>query len=137
LDNCYCKNSEYFNALVDSLNDDTAVAFYEYLMNYEIKLDTNKIPMTDLRRRMMNMSKPLDQRFIDDIKSDDFKIQLHKNKIFVDDLYEYFRNWCENNGHYRKNMINKMNFKQSVEKYMNQTSVRIRIGDDRKFAITF
>ena len=131
LNDCYRGDHKYFVDLSDAMNDSTAVIFYKYLMNIDLTdwIPVN-IPMTDLKADMQEASKPLDQRFIDDVKNGEYEVELHNRKIFLDIFYYQFIKWCELNGH--KCIINKLNFRKSVEQYLGIKAGRVRIDDDQK-----
>jgi len=53
LDNCKCGDEDYFDALVEQLNTDSANIFYNYLLNIDISnWKKLKIPTTGLRNEL-------------------------------------------------------------------------------------
>jgi len=62
LDNSKCTDSDYFDALVEQLNPDSANIFYNYLLNIDISnWKKLKIPKTGLRNELKinSLSKPI------------------------------------------------------------------------------
>ena len=139
LNNCYCKNTTYFNALLKSLNNNTAIKFYELLINWDIsKWNRNDIPMTKLKKELINSCLPLTERFMDDVISGEYEVKYLKNdkyRIHLQRLYDCFREWVNLNGH--KIIINKTNFKNEIcEKYKLKCK-RIRIINNINIKVGF
>lgn len=135
VDDKYCQNKEYFNKLYNVLDKKHAKAFYDFLMAYDWKtyFNPNSIPMTPYKKELMEVCKPLEQRFIEDIKNGEIQIHTTKGRIFITDLYDEFKIWIDNNGH--KVKINKLNFKKGLEKYLNTKICRMKIGGVKKDGI--
>jgi len=55
------------------------------------------------------------KKFIDGIKKGVYQIKMHKNGIFMTDLYTYFQNWCKIKKYQWKSRMH--HFKLMVEKY--------------------
>ena len=74
-----CPNADYWCDLNKNyLNDEGAQHFYYYICNEYPKEDLvnlRKIPRTELKDQMVNFTKPLVDRFIDDITNEEFKIK--------------------------------------------------------------
>ena len=65
MNNCKCKDSDYFDALVEQLNDTCANIFYNYLLNIDItKWKKLKIPDTGLSNELKINSLPNTIQFL-------------------------------------------------------------------------
>jgi hypothetical protein len=54
--NKYCNNREYFNNLINSLDQDCADHLFTYLLNYNITRNIRDIPDTEIRKSMKSRS---------------------------------------------------------------------------------
>jgi hypothetical protein len=132
LDNSKCTDSDYFDALVEQLNPDSANIFYNYLLNIDISnWKKLKIPKTGLRNELKinSLSKPIQflvkcvQGEIDTIilSKDDESIKVHTNE-----LYELFIDYF---GNYRNN-ISKIDFSRQLNKF-GLKSKKVQISGSR------
>ena len=104
-------NTEYFGRIrKECFNQSVADEFYTYLLDFPA-VPISKIPDTELRQEMMNMSKPSALKFIDAIFND----SEMKEAIFDEDktvksttLYTHYKNWCSENG--ERNIITSTKF---------------------------
>ena len=104
-------NTEYFGRIrKECFNQSVADEFYTYLLDFPA-VQISKIPDTELRQEMMNMSKPSALKFIDAIFND----SEMKEAIFDEDktvksttLYTHYKNWCSENG--ERNIITSTKF---------------------------
>lgn len=112
--NRYIGDIQYFNRLYDNLKQDNADHLITFLYERQIKHDLTNIPMTTLKKEMIEMSLPSSIRFINHIKNEPFildeliekkfkldfgmkdKIEDHikKNKILSSHLYQLYDQWC-------------------------------------------
>ena len=96
MSNIHANDQEYFNNFYSlCFNQDVANEFYTYLLDFE-SVDLRKIPMTEIKREMMALSKPNPLRFLDAVKID--SMFGEETNIKARDLYTHYRNWCEENG---------------------------------------
>jgi hypothetical protein len=101
----YQGNDAYFKEIKKLvMNQDTANAFYTYLLNYEA-VDITKIPNTQIRQEAINISKPCAVRYIDYIKEYPLEEQNTLTGVFEEmkeikasELYSKFTCWCRDNG---------------------------------------
>ena len=94
-------NEVYFgNIRKQCFNQEVANEFYTYLVNFQA-VPLNKIPNTNLRQEMMDLSKPNPIKFLDWIREDeDAQVQLciENDRVKSADLYNSYKGWCDNNG---------------------------------------
>jgi hypothetical protein len=85
----------YFQKLADTcFNQEVANAFYTHMLDFD-SVGIRKIPDTELRREMMNLSKSTPLKFVDHI------CEIYDNEtseVSAKDLYEKYTNWCTQNG---------------------------------------
>ena len=97
----YMNNNDYFGKIRDlCFNQSVADEFYTYLMNFQ-SVPLCKIPNSDLRSEMINLSKPNPMRFLEWIREDeDAQVQLsiENNRVRPIDLYNSYKGWCNDNG---------------------------------------
>ena len=96
----HMNDTEYFGRIRrECFHQSVADEFYTYLLDFPT-VQISKIPDTELRQEMMNMSKPSALKFIDAVFTD---IEL-KDAIFEEKtvkpsvLYTHYKNWCSDNG---------------------------------------
>jgi len=118
LHNAKCKDSDYFDALSEQLNDDCANIFYNYLLNIDITTWKKlKIPDTGLRNELKINSLPKTIQFlikcvegqIDTIHIDGMNV---RKKLQTSELYTLF---LENYGF--KTNITKIEFGRELFKF--------------------
>lgn len=100
-------NREYFNQLINEcFNQDCGDMFYTYLKNYpnNQKVDILNIPMTDIRKSMINSSKHNVDNFMNDVVNGcvniypHFWLDIQNNEISIENIYNLYRQWCLNTG---------------------------------------
>lgn len=132
LNDCYCKNTKYFNKLLSTLHEQTAKEFYKFLMEWDISnWDRNNIPVTKLKQDLIDHSAPLYVRFMEDVFNREYIIYQFKNgdyRIYLQDLYNEFKTWCSDNGH--KGIINKTTFKNNITERYKIICKRIEINKE-------
>ena len=109
-------DSQYFDMIREKcFHQDVANEFYTYLLDFPA-VNIHKIPETDLKREMINMSKPSAIKFMDDI----FNNEEFKQSIFQDEktikpitLYEHYKNWCSSNG--ERNIVSNTKFGITID----------------------
>lgn len=109
--NIYRNNSEYFDRIRDiCFTQDIANQFYTYLLDFPA-VNLSKIPMTDLKHNMINISKPSPLKFLDAINEDvDLKEAIldGETRVKATLLYSKYREWCVENG--ERNIITSTKF---------------------------
>ena len=96
LDNCKCKDSDYFDALAEQLSDDCANIFYNYLLNIDLSgWKKLKIPNTRLKNELKINSLPKTIQFLmkcveGDIDTIDLDCLNTKHKLQTSELYALF-----------------------------------------------
>jgi len=92
-------DTEYFDMLQrECFNQDVADSFYTYLLDYPNKVDVRKIPNTDLRKEMMNLSKSTPLKFLE------YALDEGKEEIWDTEttgatfFYQKYVEWCRDNG---------------------------------------
>lgn len=98
----HMNDAKYFQRLNDlCYNQDVADEFYTYLMDFK-KVSLVEIPDTELRRNIINLSKPNPLKFIDD---EDNLRQRYAGDIVgrvltvkASVLYQCYKEWCGTNG---------------------------------------
>lgn len=99
-DNKYTKDYDYFNKLTESLNQECANHLFTYLKQYNITIDLRRIPETELRRDMMELSMPNPQRFLRETREN--MEEVHCDISNADKLtspthlFNLYLAWCEN-----------------------------------------
>ena len=109
-------DSQYFEMIREKcFHQDVANEFYTYLLDFPA-VNIHKIPETDLKRDMINMSKPSAIKFMDEI----FNNEEFKQSIFQDEktikpitLYEHYKNWCSSNG--ERNIVSNTKFGITID----------------------
>lgn len=101
MSNVYRNNSEYFDRLrALCFNQDVANQFYTYLLDFPA-VDLSKIPMTEMKRSMIQVSKPSPLKFLDAINEDaELKEAIldGETRVKAMVLYSKYREWCAENG---------------------------------------
>jgi len=97
---------EYFTELTRSFNQNVGNHFFTYLLQYEIPSDVNLRypPMTDMKARMQNASKPNVLKWLDEFKSADYEIiekfdndlqaMIDKSVYTSKWLFSEYMAWC-------------------------------------------
>ena len=97
----YRNNSEYFDRIRDiCFTQDVANQFYTYLLDFPA-VNLSKIPMTELKKNMINISKPSPLKFLDAINENiDLKEAIldGETRVKATVLYSKYREWCVENG---------------------------------------
>jgi len=95
MSSCRMNDKEYFtNLRRDCFTQSVADEFYTYLMSVEL---VPCVPMmTDIRREMMELSKPSPLKFLDAINDENMFEGL--NEVKAKELYTEYKNWCNDNG---------------------------------------
>ena len=94
----YMNNNDYFGNIRDKcFNQDVADEFYTYLMNFKT-VPIHKIPNTDLRNELINLSKANPIKFIDFARSDPDSMERMTDKVKGIVLYAEYKKWCIDNG---------------------------------------
>ena len=119
---------EYWNTLRSSFNDEVGNHFYTYICNLKELVSLDKIPKTDLKNEIINVSSSsttkflrfirdqiicykkynenLDKNLLDIQDDDNDNIEYDKNYIDIlkinevrsADIYIYYKCWCSENG---------------------------------------
>jgi hypothetical protein len=101
MSNVYRNNSEYFNRLrTICFNQDVANQFYTYLLDFPA-VDLSKIPMTEMKQSMIQVSKASPLKFLDAINEDsELKEAVldGETRVKATVLYAKYREWCSENG---------------------------------------
>jgi len=117
LSNCKCGDENYFDALVEQLNTDSANIFYNYLLNIDISSWKKlKIPNTELRNELKINSLPKPVQFlVKCIEGEIDTINLRKNKsskVHTNHLYELFIDYFG-----FRNKMSKIDFSRQLNKF--------------------
>lgn len=92
----YVGNFEYYKEFRNRcFNKNVGNAFYTYLLHFK-RVDVQKIPDTESRRLMQELSLSTTQKFYNDIVEE--KTYENGDEIKASVLYDRFRIWCNNNG---------------------------------------
>ena len=104
----YKQNNDYFADYLDVLDNDYAGDhIYTYFKNYpeEDMVNLRKIPMTEIKQEMLDLSKSSVVRFVECMDEEVEQAMLYdwvgkdgKKAISVDNFYSLFLNWCAKNG---------------------------------------
>jgi hypothetical protein len=107
---CHLNDTVYFNMLEkECFNQETADAFYTYLVNFSA-VEVRNIPNTVLRREMMDLSKSTPLKFLDAI--DDENI-FDSPTVSASEFYTRYQRWCSDNG--EKNTYSSTKFGASIK----------------------
>lgn len=122
MDGAHKNDDSYFSKIRDTcFNQEVANEFYTYLLDFEA-VNLNKIPETDLKREMINMSKHSSVKFIDNILEDvgmkdnifDFTMKNDDKKyVLAKNLYTFYKNWCSENG--ERNIVSSTKFGMMIK----------------------
>jgi hypothetical protein len=94
----YINNWDYFGNIRNKcFNQEVADEFYTYLMNFKT-VPIHKIPNTDLRKELINLSKANPIKFIDFVRDDPDSMERLTNKVKGIVLYTEYKKWCVDNG---------------------------------------
>lgn len=133
---------DYLHA--DILTEETAYDFYNYLnsLNLNDLVSLRKIPDTNLRKRMINNSKPSHVKFFDTIKNTDiiipeklyinsfvYKEELISTAIKPKDLYRLYENFC------RERKENQLRYNLFFDVVNNKLIKTVRTKSTGKFCI--
>lgn len=100
----YVGDYDYFDKLGNCMNQENADMLYTYFLNYpsEEMVDLRRIPMTELRKAMMDSSRNSVEMFIEELLNEEVDcvnwINEDEKKIASSDLFTAFVNWCTRNG---------------------------------------
>lgn len=110
----------YMRTLRSTLNQESADHFYSYLMSIDLMGwdATTKLPMTEAKKDIIELSLPKEVLFIKQHKW----IGRMKNQT----LYKYYTNWCKDNG-YNNKISSYIWFSKNISKYVNT------VGDGRGY----
>jgi hypothetical protein len=120
MDPIYMNNEEYFtNFRGKCFNHAFGKHFYNYLMNYE-SISLMKIPMTEIRKTLMELSKPSYRKYLDAIKdnleNDENKMFGNETKINATTFYNKYVDWCKSNG--ERIILNNTKFGIMIKPYI-------------------
>jgi len=113
----YARNFEYFTELNKNLQQDNADHLITFLYERKITHDLRDIPMTQLKKEMIELSLTTPIRFVNSIKeesdlindllhrgvndvalNDSIKLDINSNKIKSSSLYLLYMQWCKERG---------------------------------------
>ena len=96
--NRYAQNFEYFKRLGESLNPNTGNHFISFLKERDLSnVVLTNIPMTDLKKEMIEHSLPSPLRFLNYVRENNVCFSNWK-EVKSKDLFDMFSCWCiENN----------------------------------------
>ena len=128
----YKRRKNYFDELVDNMNDENAEHFYHFLMNRDVKdMRHRTIPTTTYKRELMMASTNSVIKFMNEfIKEEDIDVNdapdeyIRYNK---DELYSRYKNYTEDNGTPK---FNKNNF--NIHLMNDDKGVKMKIVIDNK-----
>ena len=94
-------NVDYFAIIRKKcFNQEVANEFFTYLLQFPA-VPLNPIPQTNMRREMMDLSKPNPLKFLDWIREDDdnqIQLSIENGRVKSSDFYNVYKSWCETNG---------------------------------------
>jgi hypothetical protein len=102
------QDNDYFAHFMDMLdNDEAGNHIYTYFKNYpkEDMVNLRKIPMTEIKQEMLDLSKSSVQRFVECMNDEldeaclyDWVCKAGEKAISAINFYENYKGWCSNNG---------------------------------------
>ena len=92
----YINNREYFNALADALNQDTANHLFTYLKRYKININLRNIPESEYKKEIQEMSLSSSLRFLKAIKRREVEPVGYPD-IKGQELFNSYSGWCKCN----------------------------------------
>jgi hypothetical protein len=96
MSSAHMNDTEYFGKIrKECFNQSVADEFYTYLLDFPA-VDISKIPQTELKQEMMNMSKPTPLKFLDSVREDN--IFDSGAEVGASDFYSRYQRWCSDNG---------------------------------------
>ena len=99
----HINDTAYFDALeTKTFNQETYDAFYTYLLDFPA-VSVRSIPDTDLRREMINLSKPTPLKFLDAVlrergEEEEDLFDGEGSEVSATLFYTKYQNWCQQNG---------------------------------------
>src|SRR5210317_79242 len=104
----YKQDTDYFADFMDTLdNDEAGNDIYSYFKNYpeDEMVNLRKIPMTEIKKEMLDLSKSSVQRFVE-CMNDELDAACLYDMIGKDgekaisclNFYEHYKGWCSSNG---------------------------------------
>jgi len=104
----YKQNTDYFADFMDTLdNDDAGNHIYTYFKNYpdDQMVNLRKIPMTNIKQEMLELSKSSVVRFVECMDEELEETVLYdwvgkdgERAVSCLNFYENYKGWCSNNG---------------------------------------
>jgi phage/plasmid-associated DNA primase len=92
----HMNDNEYFGRIRrECLNQDVANEFYTYLLDFPV-VPLNQIPDTELRREMMQISKPNTLKFLDAVRENN--LYDGAEEVSATSFYDRYKQWCSDNG---------------------------------------
>jgi hypothetical protein len=92
----HVNDNEYFGRIRrECFNQDVANEFYTYLLDFPV-VPLLPIPDTEIRREMMNMSKPSALKFVDAVREENLFEGFEE--VPATSLYARYKQWCSDNG---------------------------------------
>ena len=118
VDDKYLGNYEYFkNFSKVCCNQNAGNHIFTYFLQYTDIVNLRKIPMTEMKKQMIQNSKPNPLLFLEDyeIKSD---IEVNSKKISNEKIYLEYCNWCSKEG---EKIYAKKTFLNNIKKFIKTT----------------
>lgn len=118
VDDKYLGNDEYFSNFSKVCNNKNAGNhIFTYFLQYSTIVNLRKIPMTAIKKQMIQNSKPNPLLFLEDfeIESD---IEINSKKISNEKIYNEYGNWCSKEG---EKVYAKKTFLNNIKKFIKMT----------------
>lgn len=118
VDDKYIGNHDYFDNFCNvCFNQNAGNHIFSYFMEYTNIVNLKKIPMTEVKKQMIQNSKPNPLLFLEDfeIKSD---IEVNSKKISNEKIYDEYGNWCSKEG---EKTFAKKTFLNTIKKFIKMT----------------
>lgn len=118
VDDKYLGNDEYFSNFSKVCNNQNAGNhIFTYFLQYSTIVNLRKIPMTAIKKQMIQNSKPNPLLFLEDfeIESD---IEINSKKISNEKIYNEYGNWCSKEG---EKVYAKKTFLNNIKKFIKMT----------------
>lgn len=118
VDDKYLGNCDYFdNFSKVCKNQNAGNHIFTYFLQYTDIVNLRKIPMTEMKKQMIQNSKPNPLLFLEDfeIKSD---IEVNSKKISNEKIYDEYSNWCSKEG---EKVFSKKTFLNNIKKFIKMT----------------
>ena len=139
----YKQNTDYFADFMDTLdNDEAGNHIFTYFKNYpdDEMVNLRKIPMTNIKEEMLELSKSSVVRFVECMNEELDESVLYdwvgkdgEKAVSVDNFYSLFLNWCTTNGEKGSWAKNKISIELKSKGLLKTESKNMRNKEQKRY----